>query len=278
MFELGKTQKMKINNITKIGAYLDAETGNADDNILLPNNQLTDDIKEGDEVEVFIYRDSEDRVIATCKKPFIEKDEIALLEVVDVNKIGAFLNFGLERDLFLPFKEQKVRVRKGDVVLVALYIDSKERLAATTYVSEYFRYDSNFKKNDVVKGIVYNFEPYIGAFVLIDKKYTALIPKDQIFSPIEVGAEIEARISTIHSDGKLVLSLKQEAYKQRLEDSDFIYEYLKSGNGFMALNDDSSPELIKKKLNISKKSFKRAIGKLLKEKKIEITAKGIKLI
>lgn len=139
-------QTLKILRISKIGAYLDAETGDDADNVLLPNNQLTEDMQVGDEVRVFIYRDSEDRLIATRKEPLIQVDEMAVLKVKETTKIGAFLDMGLERDVLLPFKEQKYKVNPGQKYLVGLYVDKTGRLTATTYVSRFLGTDSPYKK------------------------------------------------------------------------------------------------------------------------------------
>ncbi|MGY0375009.1 CvfB family protein [Clostridium sp. JNZ J1-5] len=277
MVELGKIQTLKVSNIAKAGAYLDAGTGEQGDNILLPNNQLPDNIQPGDEVEVFIYRDSEDRLIATRKTPLVQAGELALLEVKDTTRIGAFLDIGLERDVLLPFKEQKYAVYPGKKYLVGIYVDKTGRLTATTFISKFLQTDSPYKKDEWVKGTVYSVNPELGLLVAVDNKYRGLIPRSESYKEAQVGEEVECRVIKVREDGKLDLSSREVAYKQIDNDAEMIIEKIKKYDGFLPLNDKSSPEQIKDRLKISKAAFKRAVGRLMKEEKIEQTEKGIKL-
>lgn len=277
MIEMGKIQTLEVANITKIGAYLEAGTGDPNDNVLLPNNQLSEEVKEGNELEVFVYRDSEDRIIATRKKPLVQVGELANLQVKETTKIGAFLDMGLEKDLLLPFKEQKFEVRTGKKYLVGAYIDKSDRLTATTYVGKFLRTDSSYKKNDMVKGTVYSVNSEIGALIAVDNKYRGLIPSSQYFEKIEVGQEIEARVVRVREDGKLDLAIREVAYKQMDNDAEMILKKIERYDGLLPLNDKSNPEEIKDRLKISKAAFKRAVGRLLKEEKIIQTEKGLKL-
>lgn len=277
MIEIGKIQTLEVANITKIGAYLEAGTGDPKDNVLLPNNQLSEEVKEGNELEVFVYRDSEDRIIATRKKPLVQAGELANLQVKETTKIGAFLDMGLEKDLLLPFKEQKFEVRAGKKYLVGAYIDKSDRLTATTYVGKFLRTDSPYKKNDMVKGTVYSVNPEIGALIAVDNKYRGLIPSSQCFEKIEVGQEIEARVVRVREDGKLDLATREVAYKQMDADAEMILKKIERYDGLLPLNDKSNPEEIKDRLKISKAAFKRAVGRLLKEEKVIQTEKGLKL-
>ncbi|QEK12864.1 S1 RNA-binding domain-containing protein [Crassaminicella thermophila] len=277
MIEVGKFNKLKVANIVQIGAYLDAMTDNPNDNILLPNNQLPDNIKVGDILDVFIYRDSKDRLIATRKKPFAQVGELAYLKVVQTTKIGAFLDWGLEKDLFLPFGEQKYKVQSGRSYLVYIYVDKSNRLSATTDVEKYLKTDSPYKQGDRVKGTVYKIKKDIGAFVAVDNKYIGLIPKNEYFHDIRNGDEIEVRITKVREDGKLNLSTRKAAYKQMATDADIILEKIKEEGGFLKLHDKSAPEQIKYHLKMSKSAFKRAVGRLLKENKVEQTEDGLKL-
>ncbi|EES90424.1 S1 RNA-binding domain-containing protein [Clostridium botulinum C] len=277
MVEIGKIQKLKVANIAKIGVYLDAGTEEQGDNILLPNNQLPDDVKEGDELEVFVYRDSEDRLIATRKTPLVQAGEIAVLKVKETTSIGAFLDIGLERDVLLPFKEQKYRVISGKKYLVAIYIDKSDRLTATTYISKFLSSESPYKKDEWVKGIVYSINNEIGALVAVDNKYKGLIPKSELYKEINVGDEVECRVARVRDDGKLDLGTREVAYKQMDSDVEMLLNKLEKYDGFIPLNDKSKPEEIKDRLKISKAAFKRAVGRLLKEDKIIQTEKGIKL-
>lgn len=277
MIQIGKMQTLKILRISKIGAYLDAETGDDADNVLLPNNQLTEDMQVGDEVRVFIYRDSEDRLIATRKEPLIQVDEMAVLKVKETTKIGAFLDMGLERDVLLPFKEQKYKVNPGQKYLVGLYVDKTGRLTATTYVSRFLGTDSPYKKDDWVKGTVYSLNPELGALVAVDNKYKGLIPKSETSQDFKLAEEVECRVIRTREDGKLDLSLREVAYKQIDTDAEMIINKIERYGGILPLNDKSSPEEIMDRLKISKASFKRAVGRLMKEGKVEQTEKGIKL-
>ncbi|MCT4605973.1 MAG: S1-like domain-containing RNA-binding protein [Marinisporobacter sp.] len=277
MINIGKFQELKIVNIEPIGAYLDGGTENRSDNILLPKNQLPVDAKKGDLLEVFIYRDSEDRLIATRKTPLAEVGELAYLKVIQTTKIGAFLDWGLEKDLFLPFGEQKYKVQEGRKYLVFLYIDKSGRISATTDVEKHLKVDGPYQKGDRVNGIVYLMKRDMGAFVAVDGEYIGLIPQNEIFCEIRNGDEIDARITEVREDGKLNLSTRKIAYKQMNVDAERILEEIKKNEGCLPLNDKSSPERIKYHLKISKSAFKRAVGRLLKENKIEQTEDGLKL-
>ena len=209
-----------------------------------------------------------DRMIATVNRPFITMGEIALLEVADVTKIGAFLNWGLEKDLFLPYKEQTARVQKGKQYLVRLYIDKSDRLCATMKLYGHLRTDSPYKKDDMVTGTIYEISKNFGAFVAVDNKYDALIKQQQLFDRVSVGDVIEARVSNVKPTGKLDLITRKKAYKQMDDDSQLILERLEEYGGVLPLHDKSDPEDIKRELGMSKNGFKRAVGRLLKEGKI----------
>lgn len=277
MIELGKTQELEVLKKSSNGIYLHSLDNSEDEKVLLPNNQVPENCNIGDKITVFIYRDSEDRLIATRETPLITLHKLAVLEVIETSSIGAFLNWGLAKDLFLPFKEQTYKVKKGDKVLVCLYIDKSNRLCATMNVYNYLSTNHPYKKEDRVNGIVYETSKNYGAFVAIDNQYSGLIPIKELISPLIPGDVVDARITGIREDGKLNLSLREKSYKQIGTDSDLIYHILLKNNGFIPLHDKSSPEEIKSKLNLSKASFKRAVGHLLKEKKIELSDKGIRI-
>ncbi|EGW39654.1 S1-like domain-containing RNA-binding protein [Desulfosporosinus sp. OT] len=278
MIEIGKIQKLKISNFTSFGAYLDAGTGVRHDNILLPIKQLPEDSKEGDELEVFIYRDSEERLIATRKKPLAQLGELAYLKVSAKTKIGAFLDIGLERGLFLPFHEQKFPIQVGKGYLVKVYLDKSKRLSATTEIYEYLEAESPYQKNDKVVGTVYSIKPDIGIFVAVDNKYMGLIPVSEFFSDLREGDLVEARVIRVREDGKLDLSPRELSYIQMDNDALKILQGIKNHGGFLSLNDKSSPVEIQSRLQMSKAAFKRAVGKLLKENKVQQTDGGLKEI
>lgn len=279
MIELGKIQKLQVVKIALPGAYLNSkENADNDKSILLPKKQIPSGTKIGDEIEVFVYRDSQDRMIATTEKPKLTLGEIASLKVVDTTKIGAFLDWGLEKDLFLPFKEQRGRVKKGNTYLVGLYIDKSKRLSATMNVSQLLTSKSPYEENDRVKGTIYSINDDIGAFVAVDNRYHGLIPKHELYGVNLIGDEIEARVISVKKDGKLDLSIRKKSYIQMDDDAEKILNKLNAKGGKLPLNDNSSPNKIRGELNMSKRAFKRASGRLLKEKKIKMTEKGIELI
>ncbi len=276
MIELGKVQKLVVVRSTQIGMYINSIDNKDKDAILLPNNQVIEGTIIGDEVEVFVYKDSEDRMIATMKKPMLTIGELAILKVVETTKIGAFLDWGLEKDLFLPFKEQMGTVKKGSTYLVGMYVDNSNRLCATMNIYNFLSTESPYKQNDKVKGIVHSISKGMGVFVAVDNKYSGLIPKKELYDSYAEGDIVEARVNRVRQDGKLELSLRKEAYNEIEDDSQKIMERLKSNGGTLQINDKSTPERIKAELNISKAAFKRAVGRLLKEGAIEITDIGIK--
>lgn len=275
MIELGRKQNLITDRITEHGAYLKAEDAPSEQ-VLLPKNQLEGE-KPGDTVTVFIYKDSEDRLIATKQIPSLELGGLAVLPVVQVNQIGAFLDWGLAKNLFLPFREQTRALQEGDEVLVSLYIDKSSRLCATMKVYEYLQTDSPYKKDDRVSGVVYDVSRNFGAFVAIDDRYSALVPKDDLPYPLRSGQLVEARVARVLPDGKLTLSLREKAHLQMDSDAKLILSALKGAGGFLPFNDKSSAEDIKVRFCLSKAAFKRAIGTLYKNRQITIEQDGIRL-
>lgn len=269
MIQLGKVQTLYIVKKVEFGVYLNEQKGVTEGSILLPIKQVPrGSSRLGDAIEVFVYRDSMDRMIATVNRPFITMGEIAMLEVADTTKIGAFLNWGLEKDLFLPYKEQTTRVQKGKSYLVRLYVDKSDRLCATMKLYGHLSTNSPYKKEDKVTGTIYEISKNFGAFVAVDDKYDALIKQQQLFSKVSVGEKIEARVANVQENGKLDLAMRKKAYKQMDEDSQLILDVLMENGGTLQLHDKSDPEEIKQELGMSKNGFKRAVGRLLKEGKI----------
>lgn len=245
--------------------------------VLLPNNQVRPGTEKGDFYEVFLYKDSEDRLIATTSEPYVTQGNVALLEVKDVTGIGAFLDWGLAKDLLLPFKEQTTRVRVGDSVLVTLYVDKSDRLCATMKVYDTLSCDSPYEKGDHVSGRIYEILDSFGAFVAVDDKYSALIPHNEMTRELSILESVEARVKEVTPEGKLTLSLQEKVKVQMGKDAIQIYERLEKAGGFLPFHDKTSPEIIKREFKISKAAFKRAIGRLLKEKKIELVSHGIQI-
>ncbi|NLN97772.1 MAG: RNA-binding protein [Eubacteriaceae bacterium] len=278
MIKLGKIQELEIDRITPHGAYL-KPVGSADGSeaVLLPQKECHRLEKVGSVLEVFIYKDSEDRLIATKRKARITLGEIAVLRVVEMTKIGAFLDWGLEKDLFLPFSEQAGRVYKGKKYPVYLYLDKSNRLCATMKLYEHLESQSPYQVGDKVEGVVYQINKKIGTFVAVDHRYHGLILQ-QDDPRAQIGETIEAEVSQIRYDGKLTLSYKRQAYKQINPDAKKIYEMLVDHGGALPYGDQSDPKEIRKVFDMSKASYKRAIGRLYRDQKIEITPEGIRLL
>jgi len=287
MILLGRMQTLRVVKKTDFGVYLsdqgiEPDTSFVPDkkevvdvpSILLPKAQAKD-LTTGNTVEVFIYKDSEDRPIATTAKPNLAMGEIARLTVKEVTNIGAFLDWGLAKDLFLPFKEQTFRVQKGDSVLVSLYIDKSSRLCATAKVYNALKSNSPYQREDQVSGTVYEIIDAFGAYVAVDDRYSALIPNKELFTSLKPGEKVSARVTKVQPDGRLVLSIREKSYLQMDTDSALIYDALVKAGGFLPYHDKTSPELIKAKFGLSKNAFKRAIGHLQKEGKLLIEEDGI---
>ncbi|MBF1006052.1 MAG: S1 RNA-binding domain-containing protein [Lachnospiraceae bacterium] len=281
---LGYTQTLVAVKKTDFGLFLtdidkkDDKNRALGDEVLLPKNQVTEDMRVGSEIEVFLYKDSEDRMIATRLVPYIKIGEIKKLKVKEVNKIGAFLDWGLPKDLLLPFKEQIYEIKPGDEILVTVYIDLSDRLCATMDLYSRLSLLPPYQRDDMVKGTVYQVHEQFGAYVAVDNKYSALVPKKELHRELKPGDEIEARVLEVKEDGKLDLSLRQKAYVQMDADSALILDKLKQAGGSLPYQDKSSAEEIKEEFNLSKAAFKRAIGRLYKERMIVIEKDGIRLV
>lgn len=272
MIKVGKRQKLIINNFASVGAYLFAGTEDDKDNILLPNNELEGkELEVGDEVEVLVYRDSEDRLIATFRKTEALIGTLAKLEVVDINKkLGAFLNWGLNKDLMLPNSQQEVNVEIGKKYLVGLYEDSKGRISATMKIYKFLMPSNGISKNDIVSATVYRINEEIGIFVAVEDRYFGLIPKSECFEEkFSVGDELTLRVIRVREDGKLDLSPRKLLSEQIESDAELILSKMKILKNNFKFNDKSSSEEILEYFGLSKKAFKRAIGNLLKNELIE---------
>lgn len=277
MIELGKVQTLQAVRESEHGWYLNTTDGDHWEEVLLPKSQVPEDLSIGDSIEVFIYNDAKDRMIATVNRPKLTLGETAVLKIVDITDIGLFLDWGLERDLFMPFKERIGHPKEEDECLVALYIDKSDRLCATMKVYDYLSTDTPYKKNDWVSGTLYSEHPQYGYFVAVDNLYHGLIPHKEMYGDYQLGDTVRTRIQQVREDGKLELSLRQPAYAQIEGDAKKILELLKENDGTLPMNDKTDPETIKSELSMSKKAFKRAVGRLFKEGVIEITDDGIRM-
>ncbi len=275
MIELGKIQILKIVKKVEFGVYL-GDGPDDGQNVLLPKRQVPPNAQVGDEIEVFAYRDSKDRLISTVNMPKITLGRAAKLKVVQVGRIGAFLDWGLEKDLLLPFKEQTKKVVAGEECLVALYIDKSNRLCATMNVYPYLDKDSPYQRDDRVSGTVYEISKNFGAFVAVDDRFSGLIPQKELYGTVCIGDTVNARVTEVKADGKLDLSIREKAYLQMEQDAKRLLEIMESHDGALPFNDKASPEIIKREVQMSKNEFKRAVGHLLKMREISITENGIR--
>lgn len=273
----GKKQTLVMIKRVEFGIYLAETMKDAENKVLLPKKQVPADMEVGDPIDVFLYKDSNDRPIATVKEPKLTLGQTARLRVVSVGKVGAFLDWGLEKDLFLPYREQTAQVKAGDEVIAALYLDKSERLCATMKVYPYLQKESPYQKDDFVTGMVYEISHNFGAFVAVDDKYSALIPKKELYGELHVLQQISARVTGVKEDGKLDLGIRQKAHLQMSEDADKVLSLLREKKGFLPLHDKSSPEQIRETIGMSKNEFKRAVGHLYKEHLIMLESDGIRL-
>lgn len=276
MIRLGEKQELVIVKEVEFGVYLAVSFEDAAEHILLPIKQVPEGATVGDKLTVFVYRDSKDRMIATTNSPKLVMGELAELTVSAVGKIGAFLDWGLEKDLFLPYAQQRGKVTQGKKVLVALYIDKSNRLCATMNVYRQLRKDSPYKVGDKVTGRIYETSDNFGVFVAVDNQYTALIPKKECYGELMPGTDVEARVIAVKEDGKLDLSVRDKAYLQMDADAEKLLALLDSYEGALPFSDKASPEVIKHETGMSKNEFKRAVGRLLKQGQIEIGEKTIR--
>ncbi len=274
MIKLGEKQTLRVVKKVDFGVYLSDGT-DPEEKVLLPGKQVPAGADMGSEVEVFVYRDSDDRLIATTAQPKIMLGDVRMLKVKDVARIGAFMDWGLEKDVLLPFKEQTRKVKAGEEVLCALYIDKSDRLCVTMNVYQYLKNDSPYGKDDKVTGTVYEMSDNFGAFVAVDDIYSALIPKKELYGNIRIGDQVQARVVSVKEDKRLNLSLREKAYLQMDTDADKLLEMMDAQGGKLPFTDKAAPELIRDKTGMSKNEFKRAVGRLLKEGKIEIKPDSI---
>lgn len=271
MLQYGKFNRLAITRRTENGFYL-AENGDpAMEEVLLPKKYITPEMKEGDEVEVFLYKDSEDRPVATTQTPLAQVGEAAYLLVKDVTRIGAFLDWGLEKDLFLPFREQGERVEADRYYLVYVFFDfASKRIAATTNINKFIKNrDVQLKPNEEVDLLI-TYENEVGVRVIINNQYWGILFKNEIFSKIEKGSHVKGFVKKIREDGKIDVALQKQGIAAAQDIRSVLLQKLAGNDGRLELSDDSSPELIYEVLGISKKNFKKAVGILYKEGAIEL--------
>ncbi|MFL0250044.1 S1 RNA-binding domain-containing protein [Clostridium neuense] len=278
MIKIGEYNELKVARKSDFGLFLDAETRNTSDDVLLPIKDVKDkEVNIGDTLKVFIYRDSKDRLIATLREPYAKVSDIAYLKVISNTKIGAFLDIGLERDLFVPIKEQNYILEPNKFYLFYVYVDKTGRLAATTNISNYLEPADDNMLNKDVTGIVYGFQTNGSAMVAVENKFDGVILKNEYYNRLYPGEKLTLRVKKLFEDGRLSLTPRKSPKNERLELEDKICEYLKAHGGSMPYNDKSSPEDIKRTFHESKNYFKNALGGLMKKGLIIQDEKGTKL-
>lgn len=273
MLEIGKYHTMRIDRETEPGLFLSNEAG---DDVLLPNKYVPEEYKIWDELDVYVYLDHEERPVATTLKPYIELNSFGYLRCTTVSKIGAFLDWGLEKELFVPFAQQARPMKVGSWYIVYMYLDEKtNRLAATSKTIKYLSNEEvTLNKFDKVNVLISHITDR-GANAIINSKFKGLIYKEDIFEDIRTGDQLEGWVKKIRPDGKIDIVLQEEGYKSIEPNAQYIYEELKANDGFLPLHDKSSPEDIQSQLGLSKKSFKKAVGTLYRDRKILIKEDGI---
>ena len=275
MIKIGEYNKLEVAKERDFGFFLKDEKGNE---ILLPKALLNGvEVNLGDEVEVFTYMDSNNRPVATMKKPLIEVGKVAYLEVVHQNDFGAFCNMGLERDLFIPMKEQRFKLLVGKKYLFYAYIDKTGRLAATTDVDDYLDQGEGFNVDDEVEVISYGKGSSTTIKVAVNGKYRGIILGNEHIETIYPGQVLKARVKRIYEDGTIGLTTRKKRLDARSEIKELILDYLNENGGVMPYNDKSNPEEIREIFKTSKNYFKMALGGLMKEGLIEQTPEGTKL-
>lgn len=258
------------------GIYLD---GGEEGEILMPKRYVPKGTKPGDELEVFVYLDQDERPVATTEKPLCKVGDFAYLEVSWVNEYGAFLNWGLMKDLFCPFREQKKRMQKGESYIVHVHIDEESyRIVASAKVERYFSERHPFYNHGQEVDLLVWQKTEMGFKVIIDNCYPGLVYEDQVFRYLHTGDRVKGYIATVRPDGKIDVTLQPTGRQQTLDFSETLLKYLKDNGGKCDLGDKSDAEDIKRRFQVSKKVFKRAVGDLYRQRLITISPEGIQLV
>lgn len=275
MLQIGVYHTLKIDRETKVGLFLVNET----DDVLLPNKYVPNDFTIGDDLTVFVYLDHEERPVATTLKPLITLNSFAVLKVNYINKFGAFLNWGMEKDLFVPFKEQARPMEKDKRYIVTMYLDKQTgRLAASSKINQFLDKESLDVEVGQEVDLMVSHITEIGINVIINGKFRGLAYQNEVFETVSPGYKTKGYIKTIRPDGKIDVSFQKQGFEAIDDSAQQVLEALKQNDGVLRLNDNSHPEEIKSVLKMSKKTFKKAIGSLYKQKLIDINNEGIQLV
>ena len=278
MYLLGEKQVLTVTRVGEIGCYLGDHYDSRAQDVLLPAKWMPNGAQIGDKIEVFVYKDSEDRPIATTMEPALTLGQTAVLRVVDTTRIGAFLDWGLEKDLLLPFHEQNGRLHEGDECLVTLYIDKSGRLCASMKkVYHALSTDTPYAKDDVVDGFIYEISDEYGAYVAVDGKYSARIAPQEMRGALSAGRRITARVARVLPDGKMDLTLQKKVADQMTDDAEAVLSEIRARGGSLPFTDKADAEVIREAFGMSKNAFKRAVGRLLKQGKIAIDTDQIRM-
>lgn len=275
MIKIGKTNNLKVVKKVDFGLYLD---GGESGEILLPKRYVDESMEVGDELDVFIYCDSEDRLVATTEKPLIEVGEFGLLKAVEVNRVGAFMEWGLQKDLLVPFREQSQEIRVGGSYVVYAFLDNAtKRIVGSTKLNKYVgNRIPRYSEGDTVDILAVH-KTDLGYKVIVDNLFWGMIYNNDLFDPLSSGDRIPAYIKTVREDGKIDVTLRERGGERVFQLANRIMGYLRDAGGEMALSDSSSPEEIKAVFQCSKKDFKKALGYLYKKGKILIADGGVTL-
>jgi predicted RNA-binding protein (virulence factor B family) len=275
MLQIGVYHTLKIDRETKVGLFLT----NGKDDVLLPNKYVPNDFTIGEDLTVFVYLDHEERPVATTLKPFISLNSFAVLKVSYINKFGAFLNWGMEKDLFAPFKEQARPMEKDKRYIVTMYLDKQTgRLAASSKINQFLDKEPLDIEVGQEVDLMVSHITEIGINVIINGKFRGLAYQNEVFETVSPGYKTKGYIKTIRPDGKIDVSFQKQGFEAIDDSVQQVLEALKQNDGVLRLNDNSHPEEIKSVLKMSKKTFKKAIGSLYKQKLIDINNEGIQLV
>ena len=275
MIYIGIHNELVVDRILSPGAFLIDSEGN---DVLLPNKYLPKETKVGDQLKVFVYNDSKDRIVATTLSPLLQLNQFGYLKVKDINNIGAFLDWGLEKDLLVPFRQQHGRLNVGQWCLVYLYVDKlTNRLAATTKVEKYFKKENIELEVNQEVDLIITSKSNLGVNVIINNTYSGMIFQNQIYKDIMMGDKVKGFIEQIRPDGKINVTLRKKGMKNLEEGAQTILDELKTSEGFMALTDKSTPEEIQSVLQMSKKNFKKSLGILYRNKQVLLKKEGVLL-
>ncbi|MEX1135364.1 MAG: S1-like domain-containing RNA-binding protein [Balneolales bacterium] len=275
MFKLGAYQNLKVVKNTTFGYFLENEEGVE---VLLPHSQVANEIQTGDDISVFLYRDGEERLTATMNKPLISIKSIAPLRVKQVNDYGAYLDWGLSKDLFVPYREQTVKMKEGETWLVYLYLDEQsDRLTATAKVEGHLdQNDITVEEREEVELLIWD-QTDLGYNVIINQKHKGLIYHNELFTDVHYGEAKKGYVKQVRPDNKIDVTLHPIGYDKIEPNADRILHLLEQNSGFLGLHDKSGPDEIRNRLQMSKKTFKQAIGQLYKKEIIRIGDEGIYL-